>query len=133
GFGSTFTDHMFMADWSTEQGWHDPRVVPYAPLMLDPATAVLHYAQEIFEGLKAYVHPDGSIWTFRPQRNAARMANSARRLGLPELSEEWFLSSLTDLITADQEWVPSGGEKSLYIRPFMFASEAFLGVRPSQE
>lgn len=133
GFGSTFTDHMFIADWTSEQGWHDPRVVPYAPLMLDPATAVLHYAQEVFEGLKAYVHPDESIWTFRPRRNAARLANSARRLGLPELPEEWFLGSLTDLVTIDQKWVPGGGEKSLYIRPFMFASEVFLGVRPSQQ
>lgn len=132
GFGSSFSDHMFLAEWTLDEGWHDPRVIPYAPLLLDPATAVLHYAQEIFEGLKAYAHPDGSIWAFRPESNAARMARSAQRLALPELPADWFLGSITDLVSVDSQWVPSGGEKSLYIRPFMFASEAFLGVRPSQ-
>lgn len=132
GFGSVFTDHMFVADWTADDGWQNPRVIPYAPLMLDPATAVLHYAQEIFEGLKAYAHEDGSIWTFRPQSNATRMARSAHRLALPEIPEDWFLGSIRDLVAVDSAWVPSGGEKSLYIRPFMFASEVFLGVRPSQ-
>jgi len=108
-------------------------VTPYAPLSVDPATAVLHYAQEIFEGMKAYRHADGSVWTFRPEENAARMVRSARRLALPELPVEDFIASVDALVRADQRWVPEpAGEKSLYIRPFMFASEVFLGVRPSQ-
>jgi branched-chain amino acid aminotransferase len=132
GFGDHFTDHMFLAEWTPETGWIDGRVVPYGPLSIDPATAVLHYAQEIFEGLKAYVHADGSVWLFRPEANAARMRRSARRLALPELPTDWFLGSIQALVEADRNWVPSGGEKSLYLRPFMFASEVFLGVRPSQ-
>ena len=102
------------------------------PLSLDPATAVLHYAQEIFEGMKAYRHADGSVWTFRPEENAARMVRSARRLALPELPVEDFVASVDALVRADQRWVPEpAGEKSLYVRPFMFASETFLGVRPA--
>ncbi|MEO5743500.1 MAG: branched-chain amino acid aminotransferase [Terracoccus sp.] len=134
GFGSTFTDHMVVATWTPENGWHDARVRPYGPFSLDPAAAVLHYAQEIFEGMKAYRHADGSIWTFRPEVNAARFARSARRLALPEMSERDFIESLRQLVTVDQQWVPAGdeGEKSLYLRPFMFASEAFLGVRPAR-
>lgn len=132
GFGNYFTDHMFMAEWTLASGWADARVVPYGPLSLDPATAVLHYAQEVFEGTKAYVHADGSVWTFRPDANAARMQRSAHRLALPELPSDWFIGSIEALVSADRQWVPGGGEKSLYIRPFMFASEVFLGVRPSQ-
>lgn len=133
GFGTSFTDHMFMAEWTPDRGWHDARVTEYAPLSLDPATAVLHYAQEIFEGLKAYRHEDGSVWTFRPEENAARMARSARRLALPELPLEDFVASVDALVRQDQRWVPDQeGEKSLYLRPFMFASEKFLGVRPAQ-
>lgn len=133
GFGLHFTDHMFVVEWTPDQGWHDARVTPYAPLSVDPATAVLHYAQEIFEGMKAYRHADGSVWTFRPEENAARMVRSARRLALPELPVEDFIASVDALVRADQRWVPEpAGEKSLYIRPFMFASEVFLGVRPSQ-
>jgi branched-chain amino acid aminotransferase len=133
GFGVHFTDHMFVAEWTPEQGWSDARVTPYAPLTLDPATAVLHYAQEIFEGMKAYRHEDGSIWTFRPEENAARMMRSAERLALPSLPVEDFVASVDAIVTADQRWVPEqAGEKSLYVRPFMFASETFLGVRPSR-
>ncbi|MBC7632712.1 branched-chain amino acid aminotransferase [Aeromicrobium sp.] len=132
GFGNHFTDHMFLAEWTPDTGWSDARVVPYGPLSIDPATAVLHYGQEIFEGLKAYVHEDGSIWLFRPDANAARMQRSARRLALPELPVDWFLGSIRELVSADRDWVPAGEEKSLYLRPFMFASEVFLGVRPSQ-
>ena len=132
GFGKLFTDHMFLAEWTPDTGWANARVVPYGPLSLDPATAVLHYAQEIFEGLKAYVHADGSVWMFRPEANGERMQRSAHRLALPELPIDWFIGSIEALIEADRAWVPAGGEKSLYIRPFMFASEAFLGVRPSQ-
>ncbi|MDY6055684.1 branched-chain amino acid aminotransferase [Micrococcus sp.] len=136
GFGDAFTDHMVSIDWTwSEDGgtWHDARVEPYGPLTLDPATSVLHYAQEIFEGLKAYRHADGSVWTFRPEVNAARLNRSARRLALPELPEELFLGSLEALVEADKDWVPSGDGQSLYLRPFMIATEAFLGVRPAKE
>ena len=129
GFGVHFTDHMAVATWTAADGWHDSAIVPYGPFSLDPATAVLHYAQQIFEGLKAYQHADGSVWLFRPDQNAARMARSSVRLALPELPAGDFLASLDALIAADAAWVPATGEQSLYLRPFMFASEAFLGVR----
>ncbi|SDP48343.1 branched-chain amino acid aminotransferase [Nakamurella panacisegetis] len=132
GFGRYFTDHMVVIDF--ENGaWRDPRLVPYGPFTLDPATMVLHYAQEIFEGLKAYSQPDGSVATFRPQANAARLNRSADRLGMPRLPEEMFLQSLRELALADRAWVPTGGEASLYFRPFMFASEVGLGVRPANK
>ncbi len=133
GFGRFFTDHMVRIMWTAVKGWHTPEIVPYGPLMLDPAAAVLHYAQEIFEGMKAYKHADDSIWTFRPHANAARFNRSAKRLALPELPEDDFVAAIEQLVRIDQRWVPSGGEKSLYLRPFMFASEAFLGVRPANE
>jgi branched-chain amino acid aminotransferase len=133
GFGKYFTDHMLSITWTTEAGWHDARVEPYGPIAMDPACAVLHYAQEIFEGLKAYRHDDGSIWTFRPEANASRFQKSAARLALPQLSVEDFVQSLETLVGIDADWVPSGGENSMYLRPFMFASETFLGVRPSTE
>jgi branched-chain amino acid aminotransferase len=133
GFGNHFTDHMVDLCWSAKGGWHRPRVSPYGPIQLDPAAAVLHYAQEIFEGLKAYRHEDGSIWTFRPEANAARMQRSAYRLALPELPVEHFLDSLKQLVAVDGDWVPSAPETSLYLRPFMFAKEAFLGVRPANK
>jgi branched-chain amino acid aminotransferase len=131
GFGKYFTDHMVDICWSEQGGWHRPRVQPYGPISMDPAAAVLHYAQEVFEGLKAYRHADGSIWGFRPEANAARMQRSAQRLALPELPTEYFVESLKQLIAVDSRWVPSQGETSLYLRPFMFAKEAFLGVRPA--
>jgi branched-chain amino acid aminotransferase len=131
GFGNFFTDHMVDMCWSEKGGWHRPRVQPYGPIQMDPAAAVLHYAQEIFEGMKAYRHADGSIWTFRPDANAARMQRSAKRLALPELPTDYFIESLRQLIAVDGNWVPSGAETSLYLRPFMFAKEAFLGVRPA--
>lgn len=135
GFGTRFTDHMLVATWTAEQGWHDGKVIEYGPITLMPSAAVLHYAQEIFEGLKAYRHADGSIWSFRPDQNAQRLNRSAARLALPQLPEEDFISSLRALVEADQAWVPSqeAGEFSLYLRPFMYASEAFLGVRPARE
>lgn len=133
GFGQHFTDHMVDVCWSEKGGWHRPRVQPYGPIPLDPAAAVLHYSQEIFEGLKAYRHADGSIWTFRPDRNADRLQRSARRLALPELPAEYFLDSLRQLIAVDGAWVPTAPETSLYLRPFMFAKEAFLGVRPAKK
>ena len=133
GFGKYFTDHMLSVTWTVEGGWHDARIEPYGPIPMDPASAVLHYAQEIFEGMKAYRHADGSVWTFRPEANAERFQRSARRLALPEMPVEMFVDSLEALVSIDAEWVPSGGENSLYLRPFMFASEVFLGVRPSAE
>ena len=137
GFGTHFTDHMVTIEWTPEEGWHAARVTPYGPLTLDPATAVLHYAQETFEGMKAYRHDDGSIHTFRPEENAARMVRSSHRLALPVLEVDDFVAAVDRLVEVDQRWVPDnsvggGGEKSLYLRPFMFASEAFLGVRPAQ-
>jgi branched-chain amino acid aminotransferase len=133
GFGKHFTDHMVDICWSEIGGWHRPRVQPYGPISLDPAAAVLHYAQEIFEGLKAYRHADGSIRSFRPEANAERMQRSAVRLALPELPTEYFIESLRQLIAVDGRWVPTEGESSLYLRPFMFAKEAFLGVRPAKK
>lgn len=133
GFGKFFTDHMVTITWTPSGGWHDAKIEPYGPISLDPAAAVLHYAQEIFEGLKAYRHPDGSIWAFRPEANGERFARSARRLALPELPGDDFLAAIDLLVRTDADWVPSGGEKCLYLRPFMFASEAFLGVRPANE
>lgn len=133
GFGKHFTDHMVIIDWSIEKGWHDARVVPYGPISLDPAASVLHYGQEVFEGLKAYRHADGSIWTFRAEANAKRLQRSARRLALPELAVDDFIESLKHLISVDGSWVPSAPETSLYMRPFMIASETFLGVRAAHK
>ncbi|GAA4395646.1 branched-chain amino acid aminotransferase [Ornithinibacter aureus] len=135
GFGVHFTDHMVRAVWTKDGGWGDGRVEPYGPLQLMPSAAVLHYAQEIFEGLKAYRHADGSVWSFRPEANAERMQRSARRIALPELPTQDFVESLRALLAVDEPWVPPAGtgETSLYLRPFTFASEPFLGVRPANE
>ena len=133
GFGVHFTDHMFTVEWTPERGWYDARITPYGPLTLDPATAVLHYAQETFEGMKAYRHDDDSIWTFRPEENAARMVRSSKRLAFPELPIDNFVQAVDELVSVDRRWVPDpAGEKSLYVRPFMIATEKFLGVRPAQ-
>jgi branched-chain amino acid aminotransferase len=132
GFGLHFTDHMFVAEWTPDAGWHDATLRPYGPFSIDPASSVLHYAQEIFEGTKAYRHADGSIWAFRPDANAARFQRSAFRLALPELPTDDFVGAIRALVEIDREWVPGGAEQSLYIRPFMFASEVFLGVRPAK-
>lgn len=132
GFGRHYTDFMVHARWTEQNGWGEAEVIPFGPVQLSPAAAVLHYGQEIFEGLKAFRHADGSVWTFRPERNAERMQRSARRLALPELPVEDFLASLTAAVAADEPWVPEAtSEESLYLRPFMFASEEFLGVRAS--
>ena len=134
GFGRYFTDHMVTIRWSKGMGWHDAAVVPYGPLSFDPATMVLHYGQEIFEGLKAYRQPDGSIASFRPEANAARFRGSASRLAMAELPDELFLASISELLAVDHEWAPSAeGEDALYLRPFMVATEVGLGVRPSAE
>lgn len=134
GFGRWFTDHMALATWTRGRGWHDDEIAPYGPFVLDPSAAVLHYGQEIFEGLKAYRHADGSVWLFRPERNAERFIRSAARIMLPELPVPDFVRAVTELVRTDLRWVPqAAGEQSLYIRPFMFASEPFLGVRAAHE
>ncbi|MGK5631669.1 branched-chain amino acid aminotransferase [Streptomyces sp. URMC 123] len=133
GFGRHFTDHMVTIKWTEGRGWHDAQLVPYAPLSIDPANMTLHYAQTIFEGLKAYRQPDGGVATFRPEENAERFRASARRLAMPELPVETFIAACDALVTQDRAWVPSEGEQSLYLRPFMFASEVGLGVRPANE
>lgn len=133
GFGQHYTDFMAHARWTAEGGWGAAEVIPFGPLQLSPAAAVLHYGQEIFEGLKAFRHADGSVWTFRPEANGERLQRSARRLALPELPIEDFLASLAAVTAADEPWVPEAtSEESLYLRPFMFASEEFLGVRASR-
>ena len=134
GFGTYYTDHMVTVAWDTERGWHDAKVGPYEPLTLDPATTVLHYGQAIFEGLKAYRQPDGTISSFRPDANAARFQRSAARLAMPELPQDVFLDSLRELIAVDARWVPTKAGEALYLRPFMIATEAGLGVNsPSNE
>ena len=133
GFGRVFTDHMAIVRYSDVNGWHDARITARKPLLLDPASAVLHYAQEIFEGLKAYRLTDGKLAMFRPQANARRFAKSAQRLAMPELPEETFLESIRQLVRVDRDWFPTIEGGSLYIRPFMIASEVFLGVKPSSE
>ena len=133
GFGTNFSDHMVSIDWSEGRGWHDATIGPRQPIALDPAAAVLHYAQEIFEGLKAYSQADGSIALFRPDANAARFNASARRLAMPELPEGVFVESIRQIVAADRDWIPSADGSSLYLRPFMFANEAFLGVRPAKQ
>ncbi|HEU0190927.1 MAG TPA: branched-chain amino acid aminotransferase [Mycobacterium sp.] len=134
GFGKHHTDHLVSIDYAEGAGWHNARVIPYGPIQLDPSAIVLHYAQEVFEGLKAYRWADGSIVSFRPEANAARLRSSSRRLAIPELPEELFIESLKQLIAVDAAWVPkAGGEESLYLRPFIFATEPGLGVRPAAE
>ncbi|MGW1894246.1 branched-chain amino acid aminotransferase [Streptomyces sp. NPDC002004] len=133
GFGRHFTDHMVTIKWTEGRGWHDAQLVPYAPLSIDPANMTLHYAQTIFEGLKAYRRPDGSVATFRPEANGDRFRASARRLAMPELPTELFVAACDALVKQDMAWVPADGEQSLYLRPFMFATEVGLGVKPANE
>ncbi len=132
-FGVTFGDHMAVMCWTPEEGWHDKRVEAYGPLPLMPSAAVLHYSQEIFEGMKAYRWADGSVWTFRPSFNAHRMNQSALRMAMPEMSIDDFLGSIVQTVRADQKWVPSQPDSALYLRPFMIATEPFLGVRSANE
>src|SRR5580700_7578356 len=132
GFGSVFTDHMATIRWSEDAGWHDARVEPYGPITLDPAAQVFHYGQEIFEGLKAYTQADGSVAAFRPQANAARLNRSAVRLAMPELPESLFVRAIELLVAQDRPWVPTADGHSLYLRPFMIATQIGLGVnRPA--
>jgi branched-chain amino acid aminotransferase len=131
GFGQLFSDHMFNMDYSPEQGWHNARIEPYAPIVMDPATMVLHYGQAIFEGLKAYRTSNGKIQLFRPERNMSRLNHSARLVCIPEVDEAFLLYALKELIAIDKEWVPRAPETSLYIRPTVVATDPYLGVRPS--
>ncbi len=133
GFGRVFTDHMAIIKYTVDNGWHDAKITARAPLTLDPATAVLHYSQEIFEGLKAYKLSDGTMALFRPEANATRFNLSADRLAMPQLPPELFLASVRGLVDIDRDWFPDVEGGSIYLRPFMFASEVFLGVRPSNE
>jgi len=133
GFGRTFSDRMLTVRWTSGQGWHDAQIVPYGPISLDPAANVLHYAQEIFEGLKAYRWEDGSLVLFRPEKNAERFDNSARRLCMPAVGTGMFLEAVETLVDLERRWVPEDGKGSLYIRPTMIATEASLGVKVSSE
>lgn len=131
-FGTVFTDHIAKATWALNRGWGERRVEPFSDIVLHPAALVLHYGQQVFEGLKAYRWADGSVHLFRPEANAARLAASARRLALPELPEADFLASIAALLSVDAQWVPGAKESSLYLRPTLIATEACLGVRPSR-
>ncbi|MEU9634611.1 branched-chain amino acid aminotransferase [Streptomyces tendae] len=133
GYGRHFTDHMVMIRWSGERGWYDAELLPYAPLPMDPANKTLHYGQAVFEGLKAYRQPDGTVAVFRPQDNAARFRASARRMAMPELPDSLFVAACDALVRQDRAWVPDSSEASLYLRPFMFATETGFGVHPSQQ
>ncbi|MGJ3509941.1 branched-chain amino acid aminotransferase [Enemella sp. A6] len=133
GFGTRFTDHMALAAWTANTGWTDRKVTAYAPFQLDPATSVLHYAQGVFEGLKAFAHPDGSVWAFRPEVNEARFAASCARMGLPALDDGDMVASITALTAADRAWVPTHDGASLYLRPFMFASQVGMSVQSATE
>ncbi len=131
GFGKYFTDHMFMMDYTEGEGWHDARIVPYQNLSLSPATAVFHYAQEMFEGLKAYKTASGEIQLFRPQKNIERLNNTNRRMCIPEIDPDDVLQAIKAVVKVDEDWIPTEEGKSLYIRPFIIATDPMLGVHPS--
>lgn len=131
GFGQIFTDHMFIMDYETGKGWYDPRIVPYGPLALDPSTMVLHYGQAIFEGLKAYHAADGRVLLFRPNKNMERINNSNVRMSIPPIDEAFCVEAVKRLVEIDKDWIPTAPGTSLYIRPFIIATDPFLGVRAS--
>lgn len=133
GFGKYFSDYMFEMDYHGDLGWFNPRITPYEPLTLDPSAMVFHYGQAIFEGMKAYKTPDGSVQLFRPEKNMKRFNESCDRLCIPQIDEEFLLEGIKQLITTEKEWVPDGEGTSLYIRPFIFSTEAYLGVRPANQ
>jgi branched-chain amino acid aminotransferase len=133
GFGKYFSDYMFEMDYHSDLGWFNPRITPYAPLTLEPSAMVFHYGQAIFEGMKAYKTKDGSIQLFRPEKNMKRFNESCDRLCIPQIDEEFLLEGIKQLITTEKEWVPDGEGTSLYIRPFIFSTEAYLGVRPANQ
>lgn len=129
GFGQYFTDHMFIMDYTEGVGWHDARIVPYAPIELDPAAMVFHYAQEVFEGMKAYLAPDRRILLFRPEKNMERLNNSNERVCIPKIDPDFCIHALEELLKIDRDWIPSAPDTSLYIRPFIFATDPYVGVR----
>lgn len=131
GFGKIFTDHMFIMKYSLEKGWYDPKIIPYAPITLDPSAMVFHYGQAIFEGLKAYKNDNGDIYLFRPDKNMARLNNSNDRICMPSIDEEFMVEVIKQLVLVDQDWIPSIDGSSLYIRPFIIATDPFLGVHAS--
>ena len=130
-FGKVFTDHMLMMDWAPDKGWHDGRIIPYGTIPLDPASCVLHYSQQMFEGLKAYKTEDGKILLFRPDMNAKRTNKTNARMCIPELPEDLFVEAVKAIVDVERDWIPNKPGTSLYIRPFIFADEAFLGVHVS--
>ena len=132
-FGETFTDHMFVMDYNKEKGWHNPQILPYGNIELDPASMILHYGQEVFEGMKAYRSPEGNILLFRPEKNFERLNVSNDRLCIPQLDEKFCLQALTELLKLDKDWVPHLPGTSLYIRPFIIATQKSLGVHPAKE
>jgi len=131
GFGNIFTDHMFIMDYSEDKGWYDPRIIPYQPLVLDPSTMVFHYGQEMFEGMKAYKTQEGKVLLFRPEENIKRTNTTNERICIPKLNEDDMLQAIKELVKIDKDWIPSQPGTSLYIRPFIIATDPFLGVRPS--
>ena len=131
GFGHIFTDHMFIMNYDRGEGWHDARIVPYGEISLSPAAMCLHYGQEIFEGLKAYRTADGTVQLFRPEENFKRMNNSAKRMVIPEIDEEFMLKALKKLISIEKDWVPHTEGASLYIRPFIISTDPYVGVKPA--
>lgn len=133
GFGSIFTDHMFIMNYKAGKGWHNARIVPYAPLSLDPSALVFHYAQECFEGLKAYRTPSGAVQLFRPDKNAQRMQSTHKRLCIPEIPVSDFVDAVKALVSVEKDWVPSEPDTSLYIRPYTIATEPVLGVKAANE
>lgn len=132
GFGNYYTDHMFIMNYDEGQGWHDPRIVPYAPFEIDPASMVLHYAQEVFEGLKAYRTVEGKIQLFRPEKNMARLNVSCDRLCIPKIDEEFAIKAIKTLVKVDEDWIPTAEGTSLYIRPYVFANDVHIGVHPAK-
>lgn len=132
-FGNVFTDHMFIMDYKEEIGWYNSRIVPYGPISLEPAAAVYHYAQEMFEGLKAYKTEDGRVLLFRPDKNAERTNRTNNRLCIPEIDEDLYVEAIKEIVNIDSDWIPAKEGNSLYIRPFIIATEPFLGVRASKE
>ena len=133
GFGTVFTDHMFLMDYSADKGWHDARVVPYGPITLSPAASVLHYGTEVFEGMKAYRRPDGGVQLFRPWENVARLNRSCERLGLPQLDPDDALQAIKTVVKVDENWVPSDPGTSLYIRPFLYGTDPTLALHGVHE
>ncbi|MED4207208.1 branched-chain amino acid aminotransferase [Neobacillus mesonae] len=133
GFGKYYSDYMFSMDYNVENGWHDPKIVPYEPFMMEPAAMVFHYGQAIFEGLKAYKTGDGTIQLFRPEKNMKRLNDSCDRLCIPQIDEGFLLEAIKQLIIVEKDWIPQGEGTSLYIRPFIFSTEPYLGVRPSHQ